>query len=105
MSTDEQALTVSGFQALIRQRYLETDKARGWSGTFAWFIEEVGELASALGANNRSGAATEAERANLEEEFADVLAWLATLANVSGVDLASALTKYTVEGRVEGVKE
>ncbi|XOV74886.1 MAG: MazG nucleotide pyrophosphohydrolase domain-containing protein [Phycisphaerales bacterium] len=47
---------------------------------------------------------TPEQRANLEEEFADVLAWLVTLANINGVDLNKALTKYTEPGRVEGVK-
>jgi NTP pyrophosphatase (non-canonical NTP hydrolase) len=51
-----------------------------------WFMEEVGELASAL----RGG--SDAERA---AEFADVLAWLATLANTVGVDLEAAVqAKY-----------
>jgi NTP pyrophosphatase (non-canonical NTP hydrolase) len=46
----------------------------------------VGELATAL----RGG-----DRANLAAEFADVLAWLATLANVAGVDLDAAIrAKY-----------
>jgi NTP pyrophosphatase (non-canonical NTP hydrolase) len=48
---------------------------------------------------------TDAQRANLAEEFADVLAWLTTMANVAGVDLEAALTKYTQAGRVEGVKD
>ena len=99
-------LTLADFQALIRRRYYPTDSARGWAGTFAYFIEEVGELATALAANNRPQTPpTDAERANLAEEFADVLAWLATLANISGVDLAAACEKYTDESRVEGVKE
>lgn len=50
-----------------------------------WLMEEIGELASALRANN--------DRDNLEEEFADVIAWLTTIANVAGVDLAQALSK------------
>jgi len=36
-------------------------------------------------------------------EFADVLAWLCTLANISDVDLEKALEKYTIKG-VEGFK-
>ena len=50
-----------------------------------WLMEEVGELAAAL----RSG--THEERLG---EFADVLAWLATIANVAGVDLSEAVAKY-----------
>ena len=78
-------------------------------------MEEVGELATALHDNRPPATAaipggkkrpiSPEERANLEEEFADVLAWLATLANITGVDLERALAKYTVEGRVEGTKE
>ncbi len=64
--------------------YLEKDVARGIDGTFMWLMEEVGELASAL----RNG--THEERLG---EFADVLAWLATIANVAGVDLTEAVAK------------
>jgi NTP pyrophosphatase (non-canonical NTP hydrolase) len=108
-------LTVSAFQKLIRDRYYATDSARGAAGTFLLFMEEVGELATALHDNRgpatseypagKKRAITPDERANLEEEFADVLAWLATLANIQGVDLEVALRKYTEEGRVEGTKE
>ena len=66
--------------------YFEKDQARGIEGTFLWLMEEIGELATAL----RSG--TQQERL---EEFADVLAWLATLANIAGIDLTEAFTaKY-----------
>ncbi|HIA19357.1 MAG TPA: nucleotide pyrophosphohydrolase [Planctomycetes bacterium] len=64
--------------------YLEKDVARGIDGTFMWLIEEVGELAAAL----RDG--TDAEKL---EEFADVLAWLTTIANVAEVDLSEAVQK------------
>ena len=64
--------------------YFEKDEARGVEATFLWLIEEVGELATAL----RSG--THEERLG---EFADVLAWLATIANVSGVDLTEAVAR------------
>jgi NTP pyrophosphatase (non-canonical NTP hydrolase) len=49
-----------------------------------WLVEEVGELSSAL----RSGSKEE-----LSAEFADVLAWLATLANVADVDLEAAIER------------
>ena len=79
-------LTFSEFQQLIRTMYLEKDVARGIDGTFMWLIEEVGELAAAL----REGSAEQQQ-----EEFADVLAWLTTIANVAGVDLNAALrAKY-----------
>jgi NTP pyrophosphatase (non-canonical NTP hydrolase) len=72
------------FQGLIRKMYIEKDQARGIDGTFMWLMEEVGELAAAL----RSG--THEERLG---EFADVLAWLATIANVAGVDLSEAVAR------------
>ena len=98
--------TIAGFQDLIRERYFATDSARGAPGTFLYFAEEVGELATALAAHNRPNKPpTPEERANLAEEFADVLAWLATLANIHSVDLASAVSKYAEPGRVEGVKD
>jgi NTP pyrophosphatase (non-canonical NTP hydrolase) len=97
-------LTIAAFQKLIRDRYFPTDSARGTPGTFMWFIEEVGELATALQDNAPGKSPTEAQRANLSEEFADVLAWLMTLANINGVDMAAALRKYTERG-VEGVKD
>jgi NTP pyrophosphatase (non-canonical NTP hydrolase) len=79
-------LTLSELQDLIRRTYGAKDARRGVDGTFMWFMQEVGELASAL----RGGSA--AERAL---EFADVLAWLATLANNVGVDLDAAVqNKY-----------
>jgi NTP pyrophosphatase (non-canonical NTP hydrolase) len=76
------SISLEDFQALIRRMYLEKDVARGISGTFMWLMEEVGELATAL----RDGT-----RDEQSAEFADVLAWLATIANVAGVDLAEAV--------------
>lgn len=79
-------MTLSEVQRVIRDIYGAKDNERGVEGTFMWFTEEVGELAGAL----RGG--TQAER---EAEFADVLAWLATLANGVGVDLTAAIqAKY-----------
>ena len=79
-------MTLSEFQQLIRRMYHAKDEARGMEATFMWLVEEFGELATAL----RRG--TPQQRA---EEFADVLAWLATIANVAGVDLEQAVTdKY-----------
>ena len=79
-------MTISEFQRLIERIYLERDRGRGLAGTFMWFGEEVGELAQAL----RTG-----DAAQLRAEFADVLAWLATLASISGVELeAAARDKY-----------
>lgn len=79
-------MTIREFQRLIEAVYGAKDGARGTAGTFMWFAEEVGELSRAL----RRG-----DRAELEAEFADVLAWLSTLASLHGVDLqAAAAAKY-----------
>jgi NTP pyrophosphatase (non-canonical NTP hydrolase) len=81
---DRPEISLADFQQLIRHMYFEKDEARGVEATFLWLIEEIGELATAL----RSG--THEERLG---EFADVLAWLATIANVSGVDLTEAVAR------------
>jgi NTP pyrophosphatase (non-canonical NTP hydrolase) len=77
-------ITIKEFQQLISARYETTDRARGTPKTFLWFIEEVGELATALNGDDRQ---------NLKEEFADVLAWLCTLANINDIDLTQALAE------------
>jgi len=74
------------FQKLIEDIYYPKDAARGVPGTLLWFLEEVGELVRAV----RRG-----ERGNLQEEFADVYAWLCTLASLHQLDLeALAMAKY-----------
>lgn len=74
------------FQDLIEKMYSEKDRQRGVDGTFMWLMEEIGELAAAL----RNGTPEE-----IRLEFADVLAWLTTIANVVGCDLTEAiLEKY-----------
>jgi NTP pyrophosphatase (non-canonical NTP hydrolase) len=82
--TDPPDISLADFQRLIREMYYEKDIARGVDGTFMWLMEEVGELASGL----RKG-----DRENLMEEFADVLAWLATIANVAEIDLSEAVRR------------
>ncbi len=94
-------LTLAAFQRHVANKYEAADRARGWPRTFAYFIEEVGELATALSGNPDDPAV----RANLEEEFADVLAWLCTLANITDVDLTAAVTgKYLGHRPPEGTK-
>ncbi len=77
-------MTLKEFQDLIERMYSAKDRARGSPGTFLWLVEEIGELAAALAEGSRE------EKAG---EFADVLAWLVTLANVEGVDLTEAVTQ------------
>ena len=87
-------MTITEFQRLIRDIYFDKDSRRGRDGTFRWLVEETGELARAM---------RKADQANLEEEFADVFAWLCTLANISDVDLEKACKKYT-SGKLRGFK-
>ena len=82
-------LPLAEFQQLIRDMYLEKDQERGVDATFMWLMEEVGELAAAL----REGTPEEQRG-----EFADVLAWLTTIANVVGVDLTQAVREKYGEG-------
>jgi len=79
-------MTLAEFQRLIERIYYDRDKARGAAGTFLWFVEEVGELATEL---RRDG-----DTRRLADEFADVLAWLCTLASISGVEMEEAVRKY-----------
>jgi NTP pyrophosphatase (non-canonical NTP hydrolase) len=72
------------FQRLIRTMYHDKDAARGIEGTFMWLTEEIGELATALRSGSREEQAL---------EFADVLAWLVTIANVAGIDLDEAVRR------------
>ncbi len=85
---------ISEFQHLISKKYEKRDQQRGVPATFMWFIEEVGELATALLSDDEK---------NKEEEFADVLAWLCTLANITNVDLEKACDKYT-SNNIDGFK-
>lgn len=102
LNTDN--LTIAQFQQFIRDRYYATDKARGTPKTYMWFIEEVGELATALQKAAGEGGNTSGGE-NLEEEFADVLAWLCTLANINDIDLTAAITrKYGKDGGPKGTK-
>lgn len=69
-------------QAEIEATYGARDRERGADAAFLWFIEEVGELASAIGGTDQK---------NKEEEFADVFGWLCSLANIQGVDMQQAV--------------
>lgn len=93
------------FQNLIRTMYFEKDVARGVSGTWMWLAEEMGELASDLRQveqlrlkepeDEESKQKLADVEANLKTEFADVIAWLVTIANIVDVDISDALAdKY-----------
>lgn len=78
-------MDLAHLQDLIERTYGDRDRARGVPSTVAWIAEEVGELAQAV----RKGTADQREH-----EFADVLAWVASLANQVGVDLTTAVQRY-----------
>ena len=78
-------MELSAFQDILRRTYLERDERRSRDATFRWLTEEVGELAKAL----RTGS-----KAELEHEFGDVIAWLASLANLVDIDLETAAGRY-----------
>jgi len=79
-------MEIQEFQRSIERIYFEKDSARGLEGSFRWFVEEVGELARAMRRGDRRGMA---------EEFADVFAWLSTMASICGVELEEAVKKYS----------
>lgn len=87
-------MQISEFQEFIREKYGKRDAERGTAATFMWFIEEVGELATALSGDDEE---------NKVEEFADVFAWMCTLANINGVDIEKACDKY-IKGNITGYK-
>jgi NTP pyrophosphatase (non-canonical NTP hydrolase) len=87
-------MDISKFQQLISEKYEKRDRQRGTPATFMWFIEEVGELATALSGTNNE---------EMQGEFADVFAWLCTLANINDVDLEKACEKY-IGNNIQGFK-
>ena len=78
-------MELAEFQESIRRTFLQRDAARGLDGTFRWLVEEVGELAKAI---------RQQERAEWMHETGDVLAWLASVANLLEVDLEEAAARY-----------
>lgn len=82
-------MTLAEFQKFVKDTFGAKDSRRGIEGTFMWFMEEVGELSASL----RAG--SQAERSG---EFADVLAWLVTLANIAEIDLEQAVREKYGQG-------
>ena len=71
---------------MMKNLYFHRDSNRGLKGTYKWFLDEVAELGEAIEEKDLEAA---------EREFADVIAWLASLANITGIDLEkAALEKY-----------
>ena len=78
-------MDIADFQRQMNALYADRDRERGLARTFAWFTEECGELSRALFRGNDE---------DREHEFGDVLAWLASLADQAGIDLAEAASRY-----------
>jgi NTP pyrophosphatase (non-canonical NTP hydrolase) len=79
-------LHISEFQKMMYRLYFHRDSKRGVEGTYIWLVDEMKELGEALKTNDKKA---------LENEFADVIAWLASLANITNIDLEkAALNKY-----------
>jgi NTP pyrophosphatase (non-canonical NTP hydrolase) len=79
-------MQIHEFQSMMKHLYLKRDLEQGVNGTFNWLVDEVDELGEELKGANREAT---------EKEFADVLAWLTSLANIMGIDLEKAsLDKY-----------
>ena len=78
-------MDIAAFQKQMRTLYGDRDRERGLARTFAWFTEECGELSRALFRGSDDDRLA---------EFSDVLAWLASLADQAGVDLAAAAQRY-----------
>ena len=78
-------MDLANLQDVIERTYGERDRERGVPSTVAWLAEEVGELAQAVRKGNHD------QRVH---EFADVLAWVASLANQLDVDLTEAVQRY-----------
>ena len=79
-------MQLAELQDLMRRTYLQRDQRRGRDATFRRMVEEVGELARTLRREDPEART---------EEFSDVLAWLASLANQAGVDLEAAAARYS----------
>jgi NTP pyrophosphatase (non-canonical NTP hydrolase) len=72
---------------MMKRLYFHRDSERGVKGTYDWLVNELGELGEALEGKDKEA---------VEKEFADVIAWLASLANISGIDLEiAAVNKYS----------
>jgi NTP pyrophosphatase (non-canonical NTP hydrolase) len=71
---------------MMRRLYFHRDSERGVKGTYCWLLDELEELGEALNGSDKEATG---------KEFADVIAWLASLANITGIELEkAAINKY-----------
>ena len=79
-------MQIHEFQEMMKRLYFKRDFERGVEGTYNWLVDEVAEVGEELKGNDKEAT---------EKEFADVIAWLASLANIMGIDLKrAALNEY-----------
>lgn len=81
-------MEIAAFQDLMEDLYGKADRERGIAATVAWLAEELGELAQAV----RKGS-----REQQVHEFADVFAWLCSLANQLDIQLDDAVQRYVTD--------
>jgi NTP pyrophosphatase (non-canonical NTP hydrolase) len=81
-------MKIEDAQEMMRKIYFERDKARGLRGTLRRTSEELNELREAI--LHGKGLSS------MEEEMADVFAWLCSLANLLNINISNAFyAKYT----------
>ncbi len=81
-------MEIHEFQEMMCRLYFQRDSDRGVEGTYNWLVDEVEELGQEL-------QKAPLDREAMEKEFADVIAWLSSLANIMGIDLEkAAINKY-----------
>ncbi len=81
-------MRISEFQALLKKLYLHKDLNRGIKSTYIWLIEEIGELATLINAQ-------ELDKKKISEELADIIAWTISMANTLNIDIEEAISsKY-----------
>ncbi|MFX0090188.1 MAG: MazG nucleotide pyrophosphohydrolase domain-containing protein [Candidatus Hodarchaeota archaeon] len=82
-------MQIKEFQQLMKDLYLRKDKERGLEKTFFWLVSEIGELSEALRKMNKE---------EIEDELADCIAWLCSIANILEINLQQAtLRKYPLQ--------
>jgi len=76
---------IRALQSQIEATFGTRDRSRGTDGTFRRLVEEIGEVAKALRA---------ADRTALALELSDVVAWTLSIAVLLRIDLDDALERY-----------
>ena len=82
-------MRIREFQKHIWEIYKDHDSRRGVYNTLKWLITEVYEFSEAVNKGDRRA---------IEEEAADVLAWLASVLNLLNIDLEKVSLERYGEG-------